>query len=304
MRYLVAALVLLSLAPASHACSCTRQTPAQLRERADLVFAGRVEEVIAIDGRGRSEPRIIVTFSVGRLWKGEVPARFSMHSYEEFSSCRGFFGELARPGEELLVFARKSKATDWKGNGVAPGSIDARSYTVVEPRGKVAVLRQDLVDALPDAATIYTTDICSGTARWEDADLVVNRFGPWHAPRGGIAMSDPPPFDYSRLPADLRELPQVCWTPRRERDWKNLDAPPPEGADFEHELRKTAEYKRVMSGSIGQAKDFWWRDERTGAAGLCRLMHPDPRKCGALGAVFEDGRISYADSDPCASGPM
>jgi hypothetical protein len=59
-----------------------------------------------------------------------------------------------------------------------------------------------------------------------------------------------------------------------------------------------------MSGSIGQAKDFWWRDEKTGAAGLCRSMDPDPGSCGALGAVFQTGKIVLADSDPCARGPL
>lgn len=304
MRYLAAILVLSFLAPASLACSCARRNFTALQDRADLVFAGRIESVSVIDDRSRSEPRIIVKFSVGRVWKGDAPADFSMHTYEEFSSCRGFFGELAQPGEELFVFARKGSARDWKANGVAPGADGANAYTVTDPRDRRVVLRQDLVDAVPADATIYTTDICSGTARWSDMSLVAGRLGAWHAPKGALVMNDPPPFDFSRLPPELRELPEVCWSIRGARHWKALATPPPEGADFEHELRRTPEYPKVMSGSIGQAKDFWWRDETTGAAGLCRLMHPDPRHCGALGAVFEKGKIVEAESEPCASGPM
>src|SRR4029079_4792282 len=103
--------------------------------------------------------------AVGRRGKGDAAADFSMHTYEEFSSCRGFFGELAQPGEELFVFARKGSARDWKAHSVAPGADRANAYTETDPRDRRVVLRQDLVDAVPADATIYTTDICSGTAR-------------------------------------------------------------------------------------------------------------------------------------------
>jgi hypothetical protein len=34
---------------------------------------GRVEDVVRIDGKGRCQPRIIVRFAGGRVWKGSVP---------------------------------------------------------------------------------------------------------------------------------------------------------------------------------------------------------------------------------------
>jgi hypothetical protein len=148
MRYLIPVLVLALLAPEALACTCRHQTPEQARQRADVVFAGRVEAVIRIDGKGRYEPRIIVAFAVGRVWKGEVPVSFSMHTYQEFSSCRGFFGELVRPGAEVLVFAYEGKGADWKGQRAPVGAPNAGSYTVLDSRDRNEVLRQDLLDAV------------------------------------------------------------------------------------------------------------------------------------------------------------
>jgi hypothetical protein len=293
MKLLVAILALWMLVPVAQACSCARRTIQQQSNDAELVFAGRVDEVTLIDSGTMWEPRIVVRLSVGRVWKGDVPAALMMHTYFEASSCRGFFRELAREGQELLVFANTASARQWK---VKPQPFDA---------GHVGeVLRQDLVDGLPDATRILTTSICSGSLRWEDANLAVRGLGPYHSPTGALAMNDPPPFDAVPLPPARPGLPQVCWAMREQREWKALEEPPPEGADFEHELRRTPEYKKVMSGSTGQAKDFWWRDDQTGAAGLCRLTHPDPHKCGVLAAIFENGQIVYADSDPCTSGPL
>ena len=117
-------------------------------------------------------------------------------------------------------------------------------------------------------------------------------------------MDDAPPFDEAQLPPELRALPQVCWQLRMARKWRVLEGPPANGADFEHELRATPAYRKAMTGSVGQAKDHWWRDDATGAIGLCRLMHPSPRKCGALAAQFETQKVTLAESDPCESGPL
>lgn len=287
MRTLIALVSLILLVPEALACSCGRQSTEQARRHADVVFAGRVEEVVKIDGAGSYEPRIIVRFAVGRVWKGDVPAGFSMYTYQEFSSCRGFFGELAQPGEELLVYASRGTGAAWKGNDAAVGAANAGSYTVMGSRGKPEVLRQDLVDALADDATIYSTNICSGTSRWEDADVLVREYGAYRAPKGALAMNDPPPFDDARLPPNLRELPQVCRDIPMELTLIPLGAPPPESALLLKLAAQNSEYEKVMSSVGSPVRDRWWRSAETQALGLCRTTREDPRACGALFASFE-----------------
>ena len=287
MRTLVALLVCILLTPVALACSCVRRAPQQALQRADLVFAGRVEQVTVIDGEADWEPRILVRFTVGRTWKGNVPAEFTMHTHFEASSCRGFFRELATPGEELLVFARAAKAVDWKGSRAAVGSPNAGSYTVRDPGEKSPAVRQDLVDAVPDAATIYTTDICSGSSLWKDADIATREFGEFRTPKGGLAMNDPPLFDDSRLSPEYRNLPQVCWAINRSGNSVPLDSPPPESGLLEKLLRDQPGYGEATANVTGKPRDRWWRDPARQELNLCRTTRDDLRDCGVLFGAFE-----------------
>jgi hypothetical protein len=53
----------------------------------------------------------------------------------------------------------------------------------------------------------------------------------------------------------------------------------------------------VWKGDVSAAFTMHTYFEASSSRGLFR-------ECGALAAIFEDGKILYADSDPCAGGPM
>jgi hypothetical protein len=53
----------------SPACTCSEMSVSDAKQRADIVFAGRVEEVTPVDAKGLREPRAIIRFSVARVWK-------------------------------------------------------------------------------------------------------------------------------------------------------------------------------------------------------------------------------------------
>lgn len=110
--YLAALLLLLFLvAETASACTCREQSVAEAKESADVVFAGKVESVRMVDSPKDREPRAIVGFSVKRVWKGEIPERFSLHTHLEASSCSGMWREQAQVGKTLLVYAFSQDTT-------------------------------------------------------------------------------------------------------------------------------------------------------------------------------------------------
>jgi hypothetical protein len=177
--------------PDARACTCHRPDVAQAKNRADVVFAGTVEDVTVVDEPKSWEPRIIVRFKVDRVWKGPVEREFTMHSHFESSSCAGFFRALAKPGESLLVYGYGVPAKAWKRNGLA-GSDNAGSYTTLRRSDKPPV-RADLIDAVEDDATVYTTDICTRTVFERDAREDLQELG---------AAREPGPPANGKIPAN------------------------------------------------------------------------------------------------------
>ncbi len=288
MRFaILVGLTALWIAPPADACSCRFQTPQRALRQADVVLAGRVEEVIVID-KVRFEPRIIVKFSVGRVWKGDIGAEFTMHTYFEASTCTGFFPELAREGEELLVFANEDLGKDWK---------TGKRWPDAEPP---EVQRQDLVDAVANDATIYTTNICSGTVRWTDAGFAVHYLREHRTPPLALTMTDAPEFDESQLPPEVDGLPMACWPMRMENQWKVLEAPPKEVAALQGLIATR------FSNAAAPFDDRWFEDDE-GRLGLCRIPGKGATECGAVAAVFlppgkkkgDEWMVWDSAEDPC-----
>ena len=298
---LVAFLFLALGAQRVESCTCGYQSVKAARYAADAVFAGKVEEVIVVDDAKTYEPRIIVRFSVGRVWKGNVPAQFTMHTYLEFSSCRGFFDELVEPGLELLVFARALPARDWKQDSPDFPS-NANSMTVMSDERKMPA-RQDLLDALDDDSTVYSTNICSGSLMWEDAGYTVRELSGYTRPEGGYTMADPPPFDDSRIPGHLWKLPEVCWNVREGFEWRELEKQPSHAKTFERMMLDIPQYRESRNTTGGEPVDVWWHAAEGDRYGLCRMSSRDPRDCGGVAAMFarykDEWRLDGIELDAC-----
>jgi hypothetical protein len=239
-----------------------------------------------------------VRFSVGRVFKGSVGAKFTMHTYLEFSACNGFYDELAKSGEELLVYAKAYPAQTWKRGEIAEARMGQDSPSTV--------LRQDVLDALTDDATIYGTDICSGTKRWEDASFDVRYFGAYVGPKGSYHMKDPPTFDEASIPVSMRGIAPVCWRFIGGEDWQRLDAPPKDATRLGELMRSRA---REFGDDIGNRayEDVWWHEQGKGRLAVCSMPAESAfDDCGAMVAMFEQPlppKMSDLDwsfeSDPC-----
>lgn len=274
-------------APQGWSCSCGYQSPRRQFASADVVFAGSIEEVVNVD-KDPYEPRIRVRFKVGRVFKGSMGASFTMHTYREFSACNGFHDELAKVGEELLVYASAYPANTWKRGEAADQRIGQESPPTV--------LRQDVLDAVKDDATIYGTNICAGTKRWEHAGFDVRYFGAYVGPKGSYPMKDAPPFDESSLPASMRDIAPVCWQFVGGEDWKRLDAPPKDATRIGELLRSRA----LEVGDIGNQayRDVWWREQGKGRLAVCSMpAGGEFDDCGAMVALFDQPLPEKLNSD-------
>jgi hypothetical protein len=101
---------------------------------ADLVFRGKITEVRRIL-EGLPSHRIIVQFAVSTVWKGRAARQLTMHTELEQAACWGFWPDLVRVGNDLLVFAVERPA-HW--------------------------LQWERVAGFPkDQKTVFTTSICT-----------------------------------------------------------------------------------------------------------------------------------------------
>ena len=86
------------------ACDCTGPRGKDALVNAKVAFSGKVIEIKYLDDPEQTtpEPRIIVTFRVYRVWKGEPERKIVIHTVFNKWTCVGYsFME----GEEYLVFA-------------------------------------------------------------------------------------------------------------------------------------------------------------------------------------------------------
>ena len=91
------------------ACSCIPPTVEDARSRADAVFLGAVKKVRVLEPNNPGS-KVIVEFTVSRVWKGKVTKEFEMRSVLETSFCEGFFKDDLVVGKQLLVFANRTRS--------------------------------------------------------------------------------------------------------------------------------------------------------------------------------------------------
>lgn len=85
------------------ACSCVGPRGRAAVKASTVAFRGTVTKIDYLDpDTARSEPRIIVMFSVSRVWKGLVRREIVLHTIYNKYSCAGFYFQK---GKEYLVFA-------------------------------------------------------------------------------------------------------------------------------------------------------------------------------------------------------
>lgn len=141
----------------SFACSCRPLSVESAKSDAAIIFSGTVKSIRYVDPQKDWEPRVVVTFDVAKVWKGDVPKTFAMYSNAESSMCEGFFQEFLVEGKQLLIYGSKNSLENWKKRSRGTNEIPA-----------------DLA-ALPDAMEIYSTNICTRSRYLEDAkeDLTI-----------------------------------------------------------------------------------------------------------------------------------
>jgi len=88
------------------ACSCNRQTVTGAYAEAEIVFEATITAIHGVISNG-AWPAGSVEFRVSRVWKGQVPNRFEMPAVQQTGTCLGFYRRLLKPGNALLVYARR-----------------------------------------------------------------------------------------------------------------------------------------------------------------------------------------------------
>ncbi|HWN11070.1 MAG TPA: hypothetical protein VNO50_17660 [Pyrinomonadaceae bacterium] len=86
------------------ACSCLSNPSGKEALKASRVaFRGTVTNIDYLDiDTPLSEPRIVVTISVSRVWKGFVRKTVVLHTVYNKTTCEGYY---FKTGEDYLVFA-------------------------------------------------------------------------------------------------------------------------------------------------------------------------------------------------------
>jgi hypothetical protein len=84
------------------ACDCAGPSGKSAIRKDSAAFRGTVTKIEYLDARtGSTEPRIIVTFSVSRVWHGKVKKTFLLHTTENSVSCAGYY--FLKDKEYLVV---------------------------------------------------------------------------------------------------------------------------------------------------------------------------------------------------------
>ncbi|KRE37826.1 hypothetical protein ASG73_09365 [Janibacter sp. Soil728] len=145
--------VLVVTAPAAHACSCARTTPASLLRAADLVAEVRVQTTRSDGGR------VVHRADVWRAWKGPTGPSLEVRTAKNGAAC----GMHLEPGRRYVLIATGSEEQGWQVGscgGTFPydegGSLVTWEDVVAEYGvGTVTEAASDEVsthDLLPDAA--------------------------------------------------------------------------------------------------------------------------------------------------------
>jgi hypothetical protein len=84
------------------ACNCATPSGKRAIREGSAAFRGTVTKIEYLDAQtGTNEPRIVVTFSVSRVWSGNVKKTFLLHTTENHFSCEGYY--FLKDKEYLVV---------------------------------------------------------------------------------------------------------------------------------------------------------------------------------------------------------
>lgn len=269
----------LGVAAGADACTCSEMSVDAAKQQADVVFAGTVSAVEIVDSEDDWEPRIVVKFDVARVWKGAVGARFVMHTNYEASSCSGFFREmLARPGP-LLVYAYGRSAAQWKARADG-GAVGAGSFTKRGPATKPR--KSELLDAIADDATAYTTDICTRT---RPVVYAVDDFEQLGDARELAPLSKLPDraLVESLRPA-FNEAPRACGSLTNAKVWRVLPEPPVNAAALVAMI-EASDFDLPKDPALAYRE--YWFSANDGRLGFCRMPTDTDEVCGLIDMQFE-----------------
>jgi len=95
----------------SHACDKSPLSLSDSSSVADVIFQGEIENLQYLDdpNQTKTEPRIIVTFSVEKVWKGVVGKTITIQTTHNKSTCNGY---EFKAGVEYLVYSQYNKRAD------------------------------------------------------------------------------------------------------------------------------------------------------------------------------------------------
>ena len=274
------AVLFLLLAPqCAYACTCRPMGIAESKRDADVVFAGTVTGVDVVDTETNWEPRIVVTFSVARVWKGAVGQTFQMHTSYEASSCGGFPREMAQPGSTLLVYGYANKAKNWKQNlWAAPSNAGSASLVGDAPAG----VNKALLNAVKEETTVYTTSICSRTTGIEYAAEDIAGLGAYTelAP----LKSEPSIAFLESLRPIANGVPEECVPFTDARRWSPV-RDPSKMAELVAVLEQGSGYRHIPMPRPVQYDDYWVVNAES-HVGMCRVSQNPEIVCGEATVEF------------------
>ncbi len=98
------------------ACDCAGATGKKALAYADIAFRGTVTNIEFLEPKtAQNEPKIKVTFSVFRVWKGEVETTFILHTTQNSYSCAGYY--FFKDKEYLVLAYANDEKTSKEFNG-------------------------------------------------------------------------------------------------------------------------------------------------------------------------------------------
>jgi hypothetical protein len=280
-RRIVGSLVFLTgLATAGHgaACTCAKTGVADAKRQADVVFAGTVASVRAVDSETRIEPRVVVTFEVARVWKGSVGPTFIMHTNIEHSSCSGFFRELLGFDGPLLVYAYGRPARHWK-QRTEGGGANARSFT--KRRDDSDEADPGWLEHLADDQIVYTTDICARTAPVLYAVDDFDQLGEWRELAPLAVLPDRALVESLR--PRYNEAPAACGSLTNAKIWRVLERPPANAAQLVAMLARPD--FEVPSSPTTRYAELWFAAQ-DGRLAYCRAPQDESVVCGRVDMEF------------------
>lgn len=115
MSYLHLALIITLSTITFKAIACDKEilSGKNAVDAASMIFQGTVENLQYLDPPEQTdlEPRIIITFSINEMFKGEARKQVIIHTTHNKGSCNGYVFEA---GKEYLVYTkRNNKRSRW-----------------------------------------------------------------------------------------------------------------------------------------------------------------------------------------------